>query len=364
MFWQVKLGQIILQEGRIPQFDRFTYTHAGEPAPPIGWLAQILFASLYGLGGWRLTRAVHQFALVGSLLVAAATCRRDRTSPFSVSIAMTIAFLSFCQTPNFVPRAFGLLCFAVLLALAQRPTSVPRQVDRRGTALGRLAKHASFDRVGDRRVVLALAAADFLDRTGDEATLGVRSSWLLSRMALQFATPLGFHIFDVSRDNLRISRDVLRIPEWLPPWDSAIALEAVYFYWMTLLGSSVAIVWFWNRLSLRDRLLFFVMTVLSLYAARFIIFWAVASVPLWAELSSGSFRVGMFAWARGRGDRPVGRAVVDVPGCRSCDRRLAFTRRVSGRFSVPRFRSMASGPSALSSRPRRGFITITSGQAR
>src|SRR5271168_3133266 len=92
IFWQLKLGQITLEEGRIPVGDRFTYTHAGEPVPPIYWLAQILLASLYNLGGWHLARAAHQLAMVGSLVVAAATCRRDRTSQFSVLVAMTIGF--------------------------------------------------------------------------------------------------------------------------------------------------------------------------------------------------------------------------------------------------------------------------------
>ena len=121
VFWQIRLGQITLEEGRIPHFDRFTYTHAGAPAPPIGWLAQTLFASLYGLGGWRLTRAVHQFALVGSLLVAAATCRRDLTSSLSVAVAMAIAFLVILSNGDLRPQSFGLLCFAILLALARGP---------------------------------------------------------------------------------------------------------------------------------------------------------------------------------------------------------------------------------------------------
>jgi hypothetical protein len=119
IFWQIKLGQIALKEGRIPRFDRFTYTHEGEPAPPVGWLAQTLLASLYGLGGWHLTRAVNQFALVGSLLVAARTCWRDLTSPFGAAVAMTVGFLALVSNADLRPQSFGLLCFAVLLALAR-----------------------------------------------------------------------------------------------------------------------------------------------------------------------------------------------------------------------------------------------------
>ena len=106
IFWQVKLGQIMLQEGRIQLGDPLTYTHAGEPAPPIGWLAQVWLALLYNLGGWHLARAVHHLALVGSLVVAAATCRRDRTSSFSVVIAMTIGFVVMLSNADLRPQSY------------------------------------------------------------------------------------------------------------------------------------------------------------------------------------------------------------------------------------------------------------------
>ncbi|HEX3451635.1 MAG TPA: hypothetical protein VHS97_25500, partial [Isosphaeraceae bacterium] len=119
IFWQVKLGQIMLEEGQIPIADRFTYTHAGEPVPPIYCLAQILLAVLYKLGGWHLARAGHQLALVGSLVAAAATCRRDRTSHFSVIVAMTIGFVLMLSNADFRPQSFGVLGFAFFLALAR-----------------------------------------------------------------------------------------------------------------------------------------------------------------------------------------------------------------------------------------------------
>ncbi len=363
MFWQVKLGQIMLREGQIPQFDRFTYTHAGELAPPIGWLAQTLFASLYGLGGWQLARLVHQLALVGALLVAAATCRRGVTSPLSVAVAMTIAFLVILSNADLRPQSFGLLGFAILLALARgrmrfwiklivaTPIMVVWQNMHPSVVLGMVA-------------LGALAAADFLDWKGDQSNLWSSVVLALLALAVQFATPLGYHILEVSQDNLRISRDVLRLPEWLHPWDSAIALETIYFYWMTLLGSSIGIVWFWNRLCVRDRVLFFAMTGLSVYAARFIIFWAVALIPLWADLLERLIPHGMFAWARDREDktsRALGRGCSWLPDLPSSS---AFTSRVLVRSSVPRYHWMVSERPALSSRPGRGFIVTSVGVVR
>jgi hypothetical protein len=123
-------------------------------------------------------------------------------------------------------------------------------------------------------------------------------------MVSQFATPVGAGILDVARVNLRISRDILRVGEWLPPWDPTV-LGAVAIYWVVFLGSVIAMFRRWERLSVRDRTMFIVMTILSLSAARFIVFWAVALVPLWAEMVEQLVPGRMFVWARRRGDVPV-----------------------------------------------------------
>ena len=109
IFWQVRLGQLMLEEGRIPRFDRFTFTHFGEPVPAIYCLSQLLYALLYDVGGWQLTRLVHHLSLVGALLVAAASCRREVTRPFSVAVAMTIGFIVMLSNADLRPRFFGVL---------------------------------------------------------------------------------------------------------------------------------------------------------------------------------------------------------------------------------------------------------------
>ena len=210
-----------------------------------------LFAALYHLGGWYLARAVHQLALVGSLLIAAATCRRDATSPFSVLLAMTVAFVVMLPNADFRPQSFGLLGFATLLALARGRLPFAVNLLGRINDPGHLAKYASLGRAG----------------YGRDGRIG-RSR--ISRPQERSAGPLGAgrpgsachgvavrhsvrqpHPSDVSRVNLRISRDVLRNAEWLPPWDPAVAFDAVSIYWLVLLGSVIAVIWFWNRLSLQ-----------------------------------------------------------------------------------------------------------------
>jgi hypothetical protein len=337
IFWQIKLGQIMLEEGRIPRFDQFTYTHAGEPAPAIYPLAQVLYALLHQFGGWHLVRAVHQLAFVGSLLVAAAICQRNRTSPFSVIIAMAVAFVVMLPNADLRPQSFGLLGFAILLALARgrlpfwvklgiaAPLIVVWQnmhpsVLMGTAALGGLAMADFVTRISRSRVG-GLAAEPVGDPDGNALrrptiTQGTSdrkcnqgSPWelialALLPLALQFATPEGRNILTVSRANVLISRDVLRVGEWLSPWDPKV-FKSVIPFWLVLAGTLTAVVWRWDRVSVRDKSLFVVMTVFSLYASRFIIFWCVALVPSWAEVVERLIPREIFMWARNRGDRAV-----------------------------------------------------------
>jgi hypothetical protein len=50
-WWHLRTGEYILENGRIPQADPFSYTRAGEPWRIPGWLVQVPLAWLYRLGG-------------------------------------------------------------------------------------------------------------------------------------------------------------------------------------------------------------------------------------------------------------------------------------------------------------------------
>lgn len=76
IFWQVKLGQLMIATGGLVEHDVFTYTHAGEPLPTIGWLAQVIYAWLYDLGGWRAVQLLHATLFAAAFGVAGLTASR------------------------------------------------------------------------------------------------------------------------------------------------------------------------------------------------------------------------------------------------------------------------------------------------
>ncbi len=52
-WWHLKVGQWIIAHRSVPQFDSFSYTHAGDAWGAHEWLSELLFAVSYGLADWR-----------------------------------------------------------------------------------------------------------------------------------------------------------------------------------------------------------------------------------------------------------------------------------------------------------------------
>ncbi|WP_441238424.1 hypothetical protein [Bradyrhizobium sp. 930_D9_N1_4] len=51
-FWQIKIGQWILDHGALPYTDLYSFTRTGEPWISTSWLSQVLFAFSYAQWGW------------------------------------------------------------------------------------------------------------------------------------------------------------------------------------------------------------------------------------------------------------------------------------------------------------------------
>jgi hypothetical protein len=52
-FWHIVTGQWILEHARVPTVDFYSYTETGKPWISTEWLAEIVFAAAFKLGGWR-----------------------------------------------------------------------------------------------------------------------------------------------------------------------------------------------------------------------------------------------------------------------------------------------------------------------
>jgi len=116
-FWHLAIGRDIAAHG-VPRVDVYSWTVAGKAVLPDQWLGELLLYAAYAIGSWSGTialRAVTVGVLIG-VVVWTALAERPRR-PFIAVLASlpAIGISRFAWTDR--PELFGLVCFAVLIAL-------------------------------------------------------------------------------------------------------------------------------------------------------------------------------------------------------------------------------------------------------
>ena len=302
-----------MRGGRLITADPFTFTHADEPVPTIGWLAQIIFAALYDIGSWRAVQIVHLMLFGGALVLSGWTavveCRRKQVQlgMFSLAAAVTLAFIVSASNTMVRPQSFGIFCFALLLHVVRSQWRWPAKFAAVVPIL-LFWQNAHPSVVLGAVAVAGLAGAAWLvwlTRRDSPVPLGLTGVVVIAALA-QLATPMGWHVFETSATNLHISRDVLGVTEWLPAWSASIR-QAMLGFGMAMAVSIVLLIRLGRMVELKALVLFVGFAILACSAARFAIFWAVAMIPAWAVWIEQTKPKSMFMW---RGEHSVPRVTV------------------------------------------------------
>lgn len=280
IFWQLKLGELILDGGGPLRGEPFAALHIGEPLPAVAWAGQAAMALARRIGGWDILRVFDAACWLGGFGAVAIASRLRGASLLAVAIALSLAFLAALPTASIRPQSFGCLCFGLLLAL-QRLELKPTLT----IALGALLLVAWQNL--HPSVSVGVAAMVF-------AALPGAAGWLRGRNALPvvpmmlgligvvaiFATPDGISIITTSATNAEMSM-AIGASEWLPLWSPDNRFIAVPVVVVALLA---------GRLVARQRRFEIVeiavalgLGLMTLAAYRFVVFWAVAMVPVIAR---------------------------------------------------------------------------------
>ena len=113
-YWQIAVGQWILDHHAMPRVDIYSFTKAGETWASSSWLSQVLYATSYNLAGWTgpvvlaATCIAATFALLVQIL--------GRRIPAAYAVAIAIAALSLSMS-HFLARPH-VLVLPILLAWA------------------------------------------------------------------------------------------------------------------------------------------------------------------------------------------------------------------------------------------------------
>jgi hypothetical protein len=117
-------GRLIAHDG-LPHHESLTVWSSGAPWVDQQWLSQLVMYGLDALGGLRLLLLAH-VALIASAFATAVVAARRRAAPLTVGLVAILAFVPLVIISFQVrTQAFGLVLFAVVLALLLRDARSP-----------------------------------------------------------------------------------------------------------------------------------------------------------------------------------------------------------------------------------------------
>ncbi|MEJ0065508.1 MAG: hypothetical protein WDM85_08730 [Caulobacteraceae bacterium] len=285
IFWQLRLGELILQQGGPVTREPFAALHLGEALAPVAWLGQAIYAQLRLLFGWTGLRIFDAIVWLGGFWAVAAACRRRGAAALAVAFALVIAFAPALPTASIRPQSFAALGFGVLLALL-RLELPPVRTLLFAAPLFVLWQNLHPSVTVAVVVLGAAAGVAWLKRF---ARHGSSRPWLLTALtvlaaASVFATPAGVSILGVSADNAWISA-AMGVSEWLPIWSPlnrplAVSVAAVALVTGWLLARNR------GRIDWEELVPVLVLFVMTLTAYRFVLFWSITLVPVLARALS------------------------------------------------------------------------------
>lgn len=281
IFWQLKLGELILARGGPVMQEPFAATHFGQPMPTFAWLGQAVMAQVRLVSGWTGLRIFDALCWLGGFLLVAAACRRRSGSAGAVLLALAIAFFAVLPLASIRPQSFAVLCFGALLALL-RVGFKPWGMTVLAAPLFLLWQNL-HPSVSIAAVALAAVAAVGWWRWLKHRSAPPWEQTVLSVLAglTMFATPDGWHILSASAANAAAST-AMNVNEWLPLWHPMNRFGAVHLLLIAVMGT-----WIVLRNPQRTdagelavAIVFFGMT---LFASRFALFWALTLIPVIAR---------------------------------------------------------------------------------
>ncbi|MEJ2459238.1 MAG: hypothetical protein P8Y58_14295, partial [Novosphingobium sp.] len=282
IFWQLKLGELILARHGPVRAEPFAALHLGEPLTTISWLGQAVMAQVRLTGGWGLLRLFDALCWLGGMWAPAAACSARGARPGAVLLALVLSFFAVFHIASIRPQSFAVLCFGLLLALRRldpgllwtvvlgAPLLVLWQNLHPSVSVGVIAMGAS-------------AVPGWLDRLRGRRTVLPWSPTVLALLgcAAIFATPDGASVLDISMRNAEASL-AIRASEWLPLWIPANRLAAIPIV-LVALSALFMVLRHRKRIDREELAAALVLFVLTVMAYRFALFWAAAMVPVIAR---------------------------------------------------------------------------------
>jgi hypothetical protein len=100
-YWQIAVGQWILDRGAMPRVDVYSFSMPGESWISSSWLAQVLYAVSYNLAGWAGPVVVAAGGIAATFALLAHILERRVAPTYAILVALAAVVLSM---PHFLAR--------------------------------------------------------------------------------------------------------------------------------------------------------------------------------------------------------------------------------------------------------------------
>jgi hypothetical protein len=113
-YWQISVGQWIIDHATLPRTDIYSFTKTGEPWTSSSWLAQVLLAGSYDVAGWTGPVVLASASIASAFALLAWILGRRIPAPYAIMVTLAAVVLS---TPHLLARPH-VLVLPVMLAWA------------------------------------------------------------------------------------------------------------------------------------------------------------------------------------------------------------------------------------------------------
>ncbi len=282
IFWQLKLGEITLAHG-LPTYEPFLAGKETEPLAPVAWLAQVAYAAVRQIGGWKLLWLVDALVWFGGFAAVALSCARKSRNVWPVAFGLWVGWFSAITTASVRPQSFSALAFGLMIVLVRSNLSAGRTALLGGLLFVLWQNLHPSVVVGGMALFAAALAGSVQYFRKRRTELPVRLFALLPIAALAtVATPAGIDIFRISRINAEMSLH-LGVAEWRPlTWEPNKYGRA--FVWAMFLVTASGLALRGRKVRAETLAVAVALAAMTLLSHRFALFWGIAVIPLWPEL--------------------------------------------------------------------------------
>ena len=216
-YWQIRIGQQILETGSLPRTDTFSFTMKGQPWISTQWLAQALYAAAYVRAGWAGPVVLTAASIASAFAILAWFIRRRLDSAPTLILlmaALAIASPHFLVRPHALAMPVMVAWFAGLIAAADRSKAPSYWLLPLIALWANL--HGSFI-LG--LVLIGPIALDAVFRVDAQSRVRMLLRWFvfgLAALAASCLTPYGMEAILAARNILNLGAALPLITEWRP----------------------------------------------------------------------------------------------------------------------------------------------------